>query len=154
MIFKHIIRRSIYLFIVFLLISCGRPSSKSNDPVFYAEADDPELLQARDEALKSLDYFISSFSEHCSDSILNYCVKADFVDNGQHEHMWIDLEKIENDQFIGYLDNEPQMVKHVNYGDSISINKGQIEDWLIVDSRTNQYEGGFSAKVFQNRSPK
>jgi hypothetical protein len=63
MIFKQIIMRASYLLIVYLLIlSCGRPSSKSYDPIVYAEADDPELLQARNEAIKSLDYFIDSFS--------------------------------------------------------------------------------------------
>jgi uncharacterized protein YegJ (DUF2314 family) len=147
--------RYTYLFIAFLLIvSCGRPSSKSSDPVVYAEADDPELLQARNEAIKNLDYFVGSFSEHHNDTIFKFSVKADFVDNGQHEHMWIDLQKIENDQFIGYLGNEPQIVKNVKYRDSVSINKSQIEDWLIVDSRTNQYEGGFSAKVFLKRNSK
>jgi len=147
--------RASYLLIVYLLIlSCGRPSSKSYDPIVYAEADDPELLQARNEAIKSLDYFIDSFSKHQNDTIFNFSVKADFVDNGQHEHMWVDVEKIENDQFIGYLGNEPQIVKNLKYRDLVSINKSQIEDWLIVDSRTNQYEGGFSAKVFVKRNSK
>ena len=68
--------------------------------------------------------------------------------------MWIDLQKIENDQFIGYLGNEPQIVKNIKYRDPVSISKSQIEDWLIVDSRTNQYEGGFSAKVFLQRNSK
>jgi uncharacterized protein YegJ (DUF2314 family) len=150
-----IIIRYTYLFIGFLLlVSCGRSSSKGCDPVVYAEPDDPELLHARNEAIKSLDYFISSFSEHHNDTNLNFSIKADFLDNGQHEHMWIDLQKIENDQFIGYLGNEPQIVKNIKYRDPVSISKSQIEDWLIVDSRTNQYEGGFSAKVFLQRNSK
>ena len=77
-----IIIRYTSLFIGFLLlVSCGRSSSKSYDPVVYAEPDDPELLQARNEAIKSLDYFISSFSEHHNDTNLNFSIKADFIDN-------------------------------------------------------------------------
>jgi len=151
----HKIMRYTSLFIALLLmVSCGRHSSKSNDPIVYAQADDPELEQARNEATNSLDYFIKSFSDHKSDSIFSYSLKADFVDNGQHEFMWIDLEKIENEQFIGYLGNEPQIIKNVKYGEMITIDKSQIEDWIIVDSRTNTWEGGFSVKVFLKRDSK
>lgn len=144
--------RCTFLFIAILLIvSCGRHSSKTNDPVVFAQADDPELEQARIEAINSLDYFIKSFSDHRSDSIFNFSVKADFVDNGQHEFMWIDLKKIENELFIGYLGNEPQIIKNVKYGELISIEKSQIEDWIIVDSGTNTWEGGFSVKVLMKR---
>lgn len=137
-----------FIAVLTTLMSCGGQSAKT-DPVVYAESDDPELLQARQDALDNLDYFIGSFNEHSHDTTFQYSLKADFIDNGQHEHMWISLMKIDNEQFTGYLGNNPQIVKNVKYGDMITIARSQIEDWIIVDTKSNNMEGGYSVKVLQ-----
>lgn len=140
-------------FAFFTLMSCTGQTTKTNDPVLYAESDDPELEQARKDALNNLDYFIQSFNEHSNDTKFKYSLKADFIDNGQHEHMWVSLEIIDKEQFKGYLGNEPQIVKNVKFGELITITKSQIEDWLIFDTKTNNMEGGYSVKVLQKREP-
>jgi uncharacterized protein YegJ (DUF2314 family) len=145
--------RNIFL-IFFALMSCGGQPTKTNDPVVYAESNDPELEQAKKDALNNLDYFIKSFNEHSNDTIFQYSIKADFIDYGQHEHMWVSLNKIDKEQFKGYLGNDPQIVKNIKYGDLITITKSQIEDWIIFDSKTNNMEGGYSVKVLQKREQK
>ena len=143
--------------IIFLLIaaciltSCNGQSTKSKDTVVYAESNDPELEKAKQDALLNLGSFIESYNAHSNDSVYEYYLKVDFIDNEEHEHMWISVNKIENGQFEGVLSNNPQIIKNVKFGDLVKIKKDQIEDWIIMNTETDEMEGGYSVKVFQNR---
>jgi uncharacterized protein YegJ (DUF2314 family) len=148
-------RAKLCIFILFFATifysSCRGQSSKSDDPIIYAEAEDPELEKAKQGALSNLNIFIQSFNTHANDTILQYSLKADFIENDTHEHMWISLNKIENELYYGVLGNEPQLIKNIKYGDVVKITRSQIEDWLIVNTKTNDFEGGYSVKVLLKR---
>ena len=139
------------LIIACVLISCNRQSPKSNDLIVQAPSQDPELEKAKQDALLNFDSFIKSYNTHSNDLNYYYYLKTDFIDDGEHEHMWILVNKIENERFEGTLDNEPITVKNVKFGDLIKITKDQIEDWIIVDTETDKQEGGYSVKVLNNR---
>jgi uncharacterized protein YegJ (DUF2314 family) len=146
------ISRVLFFLITTLAItSCSEQTSRSTAPIVYAEEKDPELEKAKQEALETLDYFIKSFQKNSNDTIFEYSVKMDFIDNVDHEHMWIMVKKFENGVFSGYLGNEPQIVKNVKVGQYIIIDKELIEDWLIMDTKTGNWEGGYSIKVLLNR---
>ena len=146
------IKQTIFLLIATcILISCSGQNTKSSDPVVYANAKDPELEKAKQDALSKLDYFINSFNVHSKDTTYQYSLKIDFIDNGEHEHMWISLNKIMNGQFQGLLGNDPQIIKNIKFGDIVKVTKDQIEDWIIMDTKTNTWEGGYSVKVLQKR---
>ena len=134
-----------------ILISCSGKSIKTNDPVIYAQAEDPELEKAKLDALANFEYFIKSFSTHSNDTAYQYSLKVDFIENEVHEHMWVSLNNIENGQFNGLLGNEPQILKTLKLGDPVRITKNQIEDWIIFQAGSTNWEGGYSVKVLQNR---
>jgi Uncharacterized protein conserved in bacteria len=134
-----------------ILVSCNGQSTKSKSSIVFAEANDPELEKAKQDALSTLDSFIKSYNEHSNSSIYEYYLKVDFIDGEEHEHMWISVNKIENGQFEGTLANEPEVIKNIKLGDSVKIEKEQIEDWIIVDTETDEMEGGYSVKVLQER---
>lgn len=139
------------LLISFVMLSCKEKTTKSDDPVIYADANDKELEQAKIEALTKIDFFIESFNKHSNDTVYMFSLKKDFVENGEHEHMWVIVKKIENNKFVGILDNEPQTIRDYRLGDKVTMNKEEIEDWVIYNSTTQEMEGGYSIKVFQNR---
>lgn len=134
-----------------IVISCNRKTNKTDDPIVSAPANDQELEMAKNKAQSNLAVFVNSFQEHTNDTTYQYSVKADFTQNGEHEHMWISLNKIDKDQFIGTLGNDPQFITNMKFGDPITLTKKQIEDWTIMNSNTNQMEGGYSVKVLQSR---
>lgn len=139
----------------FTLISCSGPTNnKTNDPndsIIYAKSGDPELEKVKQEALSNLEYFIKSFQSNSTDTIMQYYVKMDFIDNGEHEHMWVFVSKYENEEFFGFLANEPEIVKNVKNGQPLEVAKEFIEDWVIVDTRTGKKEGDYSTKVLLNQ---
>ena len=134
-----------------ILISCNGQSTKSKNSIVYAESNDPELEKAKQDALSNLDSFIESYNAHSSDLVYEYYLKIDFIDNEEHEHMWVLVNKIENEQFEGVLSNEPQIIKNIKFGDLVKIKRDQIEDWIIMNTETDEMEGGYSVKVLQNR---
>lgn len=134
---------------IVVLLSCGRSSKNTNDPISFAPTNDPELAKATEEALSKLDYFVESFQKHKRDTTYQYSLKSDFVENGEHEHMWISVTAIDSGQFLGTLANEPGIVKNIQYGDFVKLSKNQIEDWVIMNG--DNMEGGYSVAVFQKR---
>jgi len=145
-------RQIIFLLIVAcILISCNGQSTKLKNSVVYAESNDPELEKAKQDALLNLDNFIESYNAHSNDLVYEYYLKIDFIDNEEHEHMWVLVNKIENEQFEGVLSNEPQIIKNIKFGDLVKIKRDQIEDWIIMNTETDEMEGGYSVKVLQNR---
>ncbi len=140
------------LILLSFFLSCKEKTEKTEktvDPVVYAESNDRELEDAKNQALSRLDYFINSFKKKNNDSTYIFSIKIDFIENDQHEHMWITIDRIENNKFFGVLDNDPETIKNYKLGDRITVKKEQIEDWAIMTN--NEMEGGYSVKVLQKR---
>jgi uncharacterized protein YegJ (DUF2314 family) len=131
-------RAKLCIFILFFATvfysSCRGQSNKSNVPIIYAEAEDPELEKAKQDALSNLNFFIKSFNTHSNDTIFQYSLKADFIENGTHEHMWISLHKIENDLYYGVIGNEPQLIKNIQFGDVVKTNKDGMLNKLPAEA--------------------
>jgi uncharacterized protein YegJ (DUF2314 family) len=134
-----------------ITLACNGQTNQTNDPIVFREAADPELEAAKQEALSRLEYFITSFHQHPEDSTLQFSLKTDFEENGEHEHMWIGVTQINNGKFVGVLRNDPQLIQSFQYGDTVEITKEQIEDWIIYHTDTDSLEGGFSIKILQSR---
>jgi uncharacterized protein YegJ (DUF2314 family) len=147
--------RTSYIYLILFLIcwiyACKENSTKSVDPIVYAESNDPELEKAKMEALASINHFVSSYKLHSLDTLYQYSLKIDFNDKGNHEHMWVEVKDIDGDEYTGILGNDPQVVTNVKYGDRVMVTKDKIEDWLIYNVNKDSMEGGYSVKVFQSR---
>lgn len=115
----------------------------------YAAAEDPEILQAQKEAQSKINKFEKAFKSKSSQH--SFMIKADFVENGQHEHMWLTLKKIKGNNFYGVLDNEPRFIKKIKIGDQVTVKKNKIEDWMILDNQSGDWQGGFTVKVLLKR---
>ena len=138
-----------FVFLLSLTFSCKR--SNPNDPIVYRQENDPELEEAREDALSTLDYFVNSFNSYSSDSSYVYSIKTEFIEQGQSEHMWLSLLKIRGNYFQGVLNNDPEKLKEIKFGDTVSIRRHQIEDWLIYNSKNKKTEGGYSISVLEAR---
>ena len=59
-------------------------------------------------------------------------VKKAFKDNGEVEHLWVEVIEICKDGFNGYVDNEVVLVQNVKYGDYVKVKFEEVEELFKI----------------------
>lgn len=146
-----------FLLIIFLLCNCEnktsqvqevtKDSSQITDPRVMVADNDPRLMKAKEQALNNLDFFIEMLANHGLDTTYMFSVKADFEENGKHEHMWVETNSYRNGNFYGILGNMPQMITTYKFGDSVTIRREAVEDWMIEVPESDSIMGAYSVKA-------
>ncbi|HBG77962.1 MAG TPA: hypothetical protein DDW84_03810 [Phycisphaerales bacterium] len=98
------------------------------DPIFTVSKDNELVNTAIDDARNSIDTLITEIKKGENNFLPS--VKVKITDKGQVEYMWLSELKYENGIFSGKIDNDPETVKTVYYGDPWQVNKGEICDWI------------------------
>jgi uncharacterized protein YegJ (DUF2314 family) len=62
----------------------------------------------------------------------DFSVKAPIEDDGEVEHFWLTDISYENGEFRGLIGNDPGIVDNVRFGDSWTIRKEDISDWMYM----------------------
>jgi uncharacterized protein YegJ (DUF2314 family) len=138
--------------IVIFLVRKHEPMKKSTDKIVSLSSGDTSLMRFKDTAQSQLDYLIKFMSTHDKDDTLfRYAVKSNFMENGQNEHMWVQVNEFKNDYFTGRLANEPSTIKEIKYGDVVKVYRSDVEDWMLQDFLTNTEVGGFSRKYMRSK---
>ncbi len=127
-----------------------------NDSMEYSsvhlDKDDKIFLALKDTAQKHLPLFISNLNKYGKDyKTYRFVVKSDFVQNGNHEHMWSRIFQYKDGVFKGVFIDSAFTVKDIKMGDRVVIKKEAIEDWSIDNAITGKSEGGFSIKYLESK---
>ena len=133
---------------LWLLASCSKPS---DDRVTSVSADDPEMNAAIANARSSLPKFWQIY-EHPEHGETDFCLKVKITDKKSVEHFWlVDIET--NSQGIfGTINNDPEFVHDVKFGDRIRIPEPDISDWLYL--RDGKMVGNYTVRaLFKKMSP-
>ena len=112
------------------LSACGGSSSK--DDVSTLPADDPSITAARQQSQAHWSEFVASFQDQPT---LTHSVKASLpAKDGSRELIWVHVTKIDGDTVDGTLDNDPVGDLGLKYGDEVSVDRKQIDDWAVFDN--------------------
>lgn len=123
----------------------------TDNTIFYAKGDSPEMIQAFENARNTFKYFCRELSWEARRIVPGLdlaCVKIAFTqqfpdqDELTVEHMWINDVYFDGEHVSGTLINDPESLTNVQNGDAISVPFEQISDWLLL-SMGKTY-GGFS----------
>ena len=131
------------------------------NPIFWADGDDPQMIEAYKKAQETFKYFWREQSWEYRRIIpgLNVsCVKALFSDTTETgetivEHMWINDIGFDGERVTGYLINEPNTLKNVQVGDYIDIPLTGISDWLFAITPNVKKPKGLSKLVSSSTEP-
>lgn len=126
------------------VVGCGK---QSDDPVSMVAADDAAMNAAIDKAKQSVSQIIDALSNP-KPGQSEFAVKVGIEDDGGVEHMWVGDVRYENGTFIGILNNEPQMVTSVKFGQKMTVPESEISDWMYVDN--GKLVGGFTIRVLRD----
>ncbi len=102
------------------------------------------IKEARKEAQKDIGYFIDNLTKFVNSPNWIFSIKKHFVNDNQHEHMWIAVKSYKNGIFYGTLNNKPLIIKSMKFGDNLEIPKKEVDDWMFFDPRINSNVGGYS----------
>ena len=128
-----------------LVPACKKKTEGGN--VVQLGADDPGLVAAAAEARRRWPEFVAAFNEHRPGR--KCAVKyAASINGGGNEHIWIMVTTLGSGTISGTLGNAPVEDIGLKLGDAVTIQTGDIEDWLFTDGQS--MTGGFSISTLQN----
>lgn len=129
-----------------------KPTEKEHE-IASLPANDKILKSYREEAQEELSYLIEFMNSHEKDEkLFRYAVKANFIEDDNSEHMWVQVDDFKDGFFKGRLANEPSTVKLIKYGDNVKVFRDNVEDWILEDFLTNTKVGGFSSNYLRRKA--
>ncbi len=120
------------------------------DAVVMVEPDDPEMALAFRKARETLPAFLA-LARKPRRTTTNFAVKVVISDDSHDEYFWISRFKEHDGKFSGRIDNTPQLVKTVKFGQTITFTEHDIVDWLYMDR--GRMQGNFTLCVLLKREP-
>jgi hypothetical protein len=73
---------------------------------------------------------------------------APFTDGGNVEHMWLTPVTYDGSKFAGTVNNEPEKVKSVKWGQKVTVAPDKISDWMYIWDR--KLVGGETLRVLRS----
>jgi len=107
----------------------------------------PEVDIAVHKAKATLDEFLDRY-EHPKPTDRGFGVQAAFESTNGPEYIWVHLRRYSNGTFTGLLANEPEAIAGKHKGDSVSVKRDQVTDW-IYESDGRQV-GGFTIDAIKS----
>jgi uncharacterized protein YegJ (DUF2314 family) len=116
--------------------------------VAYTTADEA-LRAARRKARDTLPRFVSLMK---SGMKATFTIKFPLTQNGNTEHIWLQVADMKDGIFIGRLANKPVNGTKYEIGQPMSVVSADVEDWMV--RTTNEIYGGYSARYQLKDLPK
>jgi uncharacterized protein YegJ (DUF2314 family) len=112
------------------LSACGGGASTSSDDAVVTVAEDgPAVIAARNESQSKWPQFVASFRD--APKLLHSVLVALPTSDGGTERLWIEVTSITGPTIKGTLANDPHYDVGLKYGDQVSLELSQVEDWAV-----------------------
>jgi uncharacterized protein YegJ (DUF2314 family) len=123
----------------------GPSGPESADNIVSVEVDDPRVAAARDTSQRRWPEFLASFRGRTPG--VDHAVKVALPNSeGSLEHIWVSVASIRGATIDGSLANDPVGDLGVVYGDPVSVEQAQVEDWAVFRG-DELVLGGFSLEA-------
>jgi len=116
--------------------------------VAYATANEA-IKAARQKARETLPRFVGLLK---SGMKATFTVKFPLTQNGQTEHIWLQVADMQHDTFIGRLANKPTNGNKYKIGQFMTVPGADVEDWMVRTS--DEIYGGYSTRHALKDIPK
>ena len=133
----------------FLVPACTKKTEGGN--VVRLGGENAGLVAAAAEAKRRWPEFVAAFNEYrpgrkCA---VKYAAP---IKGGGDEHIWIMVTALGSGTISGILGNDPVEDIGLKLGAAVTIQTGDVEDWLFTDGQS--MTGGFSIATLQNTAGK
>lgn len=79
-----------------------------------------------------------------------FMVKAPFRADGTEEHIWLNVDSIQDINITGKLQSDADYIKGLKKGTVVTVSSKEISDWAY--SENNNLYGGFVEQILQRRA--
>lgn len=119
------------------------------DNVIAYHTGDEAMIGAKRQARATLPRFCKLIADGTRGA---YIVKFPLTQNGETEHIWLQLDGGCGSEFVGRLANDPTTGSKYRKGDRMTVAAADVEDWMI---RTpSAIYGGYTTRVALTQMPK
>ena len=151
------------LFLFLIYLSCSNHPSDKNPgfnklgldtsaDVYSVTAEDDSMNAAIFRAKITLGIFDKALEPNDT-SLSDFAVKKKYptADDGG-EHMWVAVIKTVDGNYKGIVNNDAEKTTEVAYGDTVTVRKKEITDWMYLDH--NVLRGGYTIRAIRNKLTK
>lgn len=124
-------------------------AEESPDNIVRRPVDDPRLKAAADQAQETLPRFITMIVDKPDG---RYSVKFPMIVGSETEHIWLEVQTVQDDEFTGVLGNDSIYSADLTAGTPMTVKKDQVEDWMAAQG--DDLYGGYSVRVIFEDMPK
>lgn len=116
--------------------------------VFDIARGDKEMDAAFAKAQQTLGQFLDAFQAQAPGTG-NFSAKIPISDGDKREYFWVNELTRTGNQFSGRINNRPEVVQTVQYGQLVTFPRSRIRDWMYVDH--GKTLGNFTTCVLLSR---
>jgi len=113
------------------LVAVGCAPSQPRDKVVHVEADDPEMEQAKAAARSRLPEFWAVVDDP-KNGETDFALKVEVTDASGTEFFWCNNLIRRDGKLFGTINNDPNTVQSVKFGQEIEIADDKIADWTYI----------------------
>jgi len=141
-------RTALALLALTLSLTCC--SDHSYDPVTEVEFDDKDMNVAIDDARSSVSEFVERL-KNPKPTDESFSVKKMISDGEEVEYLWLTDVSYSDGKFTGIINEDPQSVRDVIFGQEVTVEETEILDWMYLDD--GELVGNFTLRVLLKRMP-
>lgn len=123
------------------------PRKVKNNVVAYHTADQA-MIGAKSKARQSLPRFAKMWEDGVSGT---YTIKFPLTQNGETEHIWLQVDGFKGNMIEGRLANDPVNGNKYKMGQRMQIARADVEDWML--NQGDAIYGGYTARVMMDQMP-
>ena len=140
-------------FLTFALTCCAQTNTdktvREGEPdVYNVDDTDAAMNDAIKKANKTLEHFEKAIASK-KPEYEYFSIKQRFETANGGEHIWIQDIQFKNGNYMGIVGNEPVSTSEVQLGQTITIDRSKISDWLYFDNGIVQ--GAYTIKVLRDQ---
>lgn len=134
--------KKIFIFVLVSLFSLNALSE--SDDVILVEPENQKMERAFIQAKSEADHFLAVVADKLKGTE-NYLAYIKFEEGETVEYLWLaDVQKYDNEFYIGVVVNKPALVNNTKYGQTIGFRKFNIYDWMYFDVKNDINVGAYT----------
>ena len=138
-----------FLFALAYFVVAGSACNDTPDTLVEGGYDKAEMEAAIARARSEVDSFVAELEKGDGE---DFAVKAPIKDGDNVEHFWLSDVVYRDGEFQGTIGNDPGIVTNVEFGQSWTIKKAEISDWMFM--RGGKMYGNYTMRPLLKTMPK